>query len=100
MLLSLATLCLVLAGLLLVLGVRSWSKRLLLLGVVMAVIASLPYACLSFSIPSLDSAIIWLIIMGLAVLLLLAWLRFRNHHQKLDSLFQAKPTSAKRRVDR
>jgi len=100
MLVSLGILCFVLAGLLLVLGVQSWPKRLLLLGVVMAVIASLPYTCLPSFIPSSDSATVWFLLLGLVVIVVLAWLRFRSHRQKLDSLFQAKPTSAKRRVDR
>lgn len=77
-----------------------WIKRLLVFGVALSMAGSFFNACLSALPHGSGSAIIWVFILGLAILVFLAWLRFRNHRQKLDSLFQAKPTSAKRRVDR
>ena len=100
---AIAILAIITAGLLHILGITKYTKRLLLFGIVLAFVAPL----LLESLTQLSTGVLGWQIDGLSIFLLIgliffAYSRFRSRQRQNQLLRQqfTRPTSFKRRIDR
>ena len=95
-----AVLSLIFSGLLFIIGWKSMAKRLLFFGLALGCVAMLIEDQLGIVANNASDSMGLILIIGLVILTVAAYVRYRLRRASIRNLLSSKPTSQKRRVDR